>query len=91
MIKKYVLETHVSEEKSHSSTHKAKRDAYMKHDDDVNKTVCLMLDTMNYELQNKYENMAAFKIIEHLKRLYQEQVRHKRFEFLQSPFSRKAS
>ncbi|KAI5433022.1 hypothetical protein KIW84_020354 [Lathyrus oleraceus] len=69
-----------------SSAPKAKRDAYKKHVDDVNETACLMLATMNSELQKQHDNMAAFDMIEHLKMLYQEQARHKRFEVSKALF-----
>ena len=78
--KLYVLETPVPEEEPPSSAPKAERDAYKKHVDDANETACLMLATMNSELQKQHENMSAFDMIEHLKLLYQEQARHERFE-----------
>ncbi|KAI5426970.1 hypothetical protein KIW84_032411 [Lathyrus oleraceus] len=78
--KLYVFEKPVPEEEPPSSTPKAERDAYKKHVDDANETTCLMLATMNSELQKQHENMAAFNMIEHLKMLYQEQARHERFE-----------
>ena len=37
-----------------------------------------MLATMNSERQKQHENMNAFDMIVHLKRLYQEQARHER-------------
>ncbi|KAI5427006.1 hypothetical protein KIW84_032435 [Lathyrus oleraceus] len=60
------------EEEPPSSAPKTERDAYKKHVDDANQTACLMLATMNLELQKQHENMAAFDMIEHLKTLYQE-------------------
>ncbi|KAI5434088.1 hypothetical protein KIW84_021088 [Lathyrus oleraceus] len=67
--KLYVLEKPVPEEEPPSSAPKAERDAYKKHVDDANETACLMLATMNSELQKQHENMAAFDMIEHLKML----------------------
>ncbi|KAI5431046.1 hypothetical protein KIW84_035266 [Lathyrus oleraceus] len=49
--KLYVLEKPVPEEEPSSSAPKAERDAYKKHVDDANETACLMLATMNSELQ----------------------------------------
>ncbi|KAI5420820.1 hypothetical protein KIW84_044592 [Lathyrus oleraceus] len=51
--KLYVLETPVPEEEPPSSAPKAERDAYKKHVDDANETACLMLATMNSELQKQ--------------------------------------
>ncbi|KAI5436266.1 hypothetical protein KIW84_022655 [Lathyrus oleraceus] len=76
--KLHVLETPVPEEEPPSSAPKAERDAYKKHVDDANETACLMLATMNSELQKQHENMSAFDMIEHLKLLYQVQARHER-------------
>jgi len=83
------LETPVPEEEPPSSAPKAERDAYKKHVDDANETACLMLATMNSELQKQHENMAAFDMIEHLKMLYQEQARHERFEVSKALFQGK--
>ncbi|KAI5411381.1 hypothetical protein KIW84_056459 [Lathyrus oleraceus] len=74
----YVLEKPVPEEEPPSSAPKAGRDAYKKHVDDASETACLMLATMNSELQKQHENMATFDMIKHLKMLYQEQARHER-------------
>ena len=87
--KLYVLETPVPEEEPPSSAPKAERDAYKKHVDDANETACLMLATMNSELQKQDENMVAFDMIEHLKMLYQEQARHERFEVSKALFQGK--
>ncbi|KAI5438025.1 hypothetical protein KIW84_023949 [Lathyrus oleraceus] len=59
--KLYVLETPVPEEEPPSSAPKAERDAYKKHVDDANETSCLMLATMNSELQKQHENMSGDK------------------------------
>ncbi|KAI5387652.1 hypothetical protein KIW84_073656 [Lathyrus oleraceus] len=83
--KLYVLEKPVPEEEPPSSAPKEERDAYKKLVDDANETACIMLATMNSELQKQHENMATFDMIKHLKMLYQEQARHERFEF-QKPF-----
>ncbi|KAI5401166.1 hypothetical protein KIW84_065856 [Lathyrus oleraceus] len=87
--KLYVLEKPVPEEEPPSSAPKAERDAYKKHVDDANEIACLMLATMNSELQKQHENMAAFDMIEHLKMFYQEQARHERFEVSKTLFQGK--
>ena len=86
--KQYVLETPVPEEPP-SSAPKAERDAYKKHVDDANETACLMLATMNSELQKQHENMAAFDMIGHLKTLYQEEARNERFQVSKALFNSK--
>lgn len=63
----YVLEAHVPEEKPHSSSDKAERDAYKKHVNDATNTAWLMFATMNFELQNQYDNMEVFDMMKHLK------------------------
>ena len=47
---------------------------------------CLMLATMNSELQKQHEAMDAFDMIEHLKLLFQGQARQERFETSRSLF-----
>ena len=51
---------------------RSNRDAYKKHQDNALDIECLMLATMNSELQKQHENMIAVDIIVHFKRLYQE-------------------
>ncbi|KAI5437995.1 hypothetical protein KIW84_023937 [Lathyrus oleraceus] len=87
--KLYILEKPVPEEEPLNSAPKAERDAYKKHVDDANETACLMLATMNSELQKQHENMAVFDMIEHLNMLYQEQARHERFEVSKALFQGK--
>ena len=58
---------------------RAEKDAYKKHQDDALDVGCLMLATMNSELQKQHEEMGAFDMIEHLKELYQEQARQERY------------
>ncbi|MCI86330.1 putative retrotransposon protein, partial [Trifolium medium] len=58
--KLYVLEEPIPEEETSSSAHKAERDAYKKHVEDALEVGCLMLATMNSELQKQHENMDAF-------------------------------
>ena len=47
---------------------------------------CLLLATMNSELQKQHKNMNAFDMIMHLKRFYQEQARHERFDVSKALF-----
>ncbi|MCI82712.1 putative retrotransposon protein, partial [Trifolium medium] len=54
----------IPKEEPPSSAHKAERDAYKKHVDDALEVGCLMLETMNSELQKQHENMDAFDMIE---------------------------
>ena len=87
----YVLETPAPEIEPLNSAPKEERDAYKKHVNDANKTACLMLATMNSELQKQHENMSAFDMIGHLKMLYQEQVRNERFQVSKALFNSKLS
>ncbi|PKI74361.1 hypothetical protein CRG98_005241 [Punica granatum] len=51
-----------------------------KHLEDTVKVECLVLATMDPELQKQHENIVAYDMIIHLRQLYQEQARHERFE-----------
>jgi len=55
-------------------------DAYSKHLNDVVQVSCIMLATINFELENQLENMTTFDMIKHVKTLYEEQARHERFD-----------
>ena len=48
-----------------------------------------MLATMNSEFQKQHKNLEAYDMIIHLKRLYQEQARHERFEVSKALFQSK--
>ncbi|WJX77911.1 hypothetical protein P8452_61179 [Trifolium repens] len=89
--KLYALEEPVPEEEPANNAPRAKKDAYKKHVEDANEAACLMLATMNSELQKQHENMNAVEMIEHLKTLYAEQARHERFEVSKSLFQCKLS
>ncbi|KAK8640965.1 hypothetical protein V6N13_008716 [Hibiscus sabdariffa] len=41
---------------------------------------CLMLDTMDSELQKQHENMVAYEMIQNLKEIYEGQARQERYE-----------
>ncbi|MCI29810.1 putative ribonuclease H protein, partial [Trifolium medium] len=77
--KLYVLEQQLPELPDATSP-KADKDAYKKHCDDAHDIGCLMLATMNSELQKQHENMEAYDMIMHLKMLYKEQARYERIE-----------
>ena len=83
--KSYVLEEPISEP-SVANAARADRDAYKKHQDDALEVRCFMLVTMNSELQKQHENMNAFDMIVHFKRLYQEQTHHERFNVSKALF-----
>ncbi|KAI3729037.1 hypothetical protein L6452_17683 [Arctium lappa] len=67
-------------EKPNSSAPRTERDTFKKHDEDALDVSCLMLITMEPDLQKQHENMGTFDMIEHLKLLFQEQARHERYE-----------
>ncbi|WJX67634.1 hypothetical protein P8452_52084 [Trifolium repens] len=89
--KLYALEKPVPEEEPANNAPRAEKKAYKKHVEDANEAACLMLATMNSELQKQHENMNAVEMIEHLKTLYAEQARHERFEVSKSLFQCKLS
>ncbi|KAG8492837.1 hypothetical protein CXB51_010063 [Gossypium anomalum] len=62
------------------------KDAYKKHLDDMVDVGCLMLATMNPELQKQHEVMVAYDMIEHLKELYQGQARQERLDISKALF-----
>ena len=77
--KDYVLENPIPPEPA-ANAPRVKRDAYKKHSDDAVDATCLMLATMNSELQKQFENMMAFDIVVQLKNLFQAQARVERYE-----------
>ncbi|XP_038697173.1 uncharacterized protein LOC119994639 [Tripterygium wilfordii] len=83
--KLYVLERVVPEEPP-ATAPRAEKDVYKKHQDDSLDVGCLMLATMNSELQKQHENMEAFEMIEHLKKLFQEQARQERYDISKALF-----
>ena len=88
--KAYVLEQPIPNEPA-ATAPRAERDAHKRHSDDALDVACLMLITMESELQKQHENMGAFDMIEHLKMLFQEQARHERFETSKALFQCKMS
>ena len=53
---------------------------YQKHLDDSIIAACIMLASMSPGLQKQHEAMIAYDIVAHLKVLFHEQARSKRFE-----------
>jgi len=64
------------------------RISYQKHIDDDNDVTCLMLETMNPELQKQHEQMVAYIMIEHLKRMFEGQGRQERFDTSKALFAK---
>src|SRR3954462_6624451 len=84
MIKKEnVLEEPLPEEPADNSTADAKN-AYQKLKDESNEISCLMLASMEPEMQQQFEDIRAFDMIESLKGMFQVQSRTERFEVWQS-------
>src|SRR5438132_6913861 len=68
--KDYVLENPIPPEPA-AKAPPVERAAYKKHTDDAVDATCLMLATMNSELQKQSENMMAFDIVVQLKNMFQ--------------------
>ncbi|KAG8482959.1 hypothetical protein CXB51_022006 [Gossypium anomalum] len=83
--KLYVIEKSLLDEPPANAS-RANKDAYKKHLDDMVDVGCLMLATMNPELQKQHEDMVAYDMIEHLKELYQGQARQERFDISKALF-----
>ena len=83
--KLYVIEQPVPNEPPTNAS-RADRDAYRKHLNDMVDVGCLMLATMNPELQKQHEDMVAYEMIEHLKEFYQGQARQERFDISKALF-----
>src|SRR3954467_4612891 len=84
MIKRRnVLEEPLLEEPADNATAAAKN-AYRKLKDESTEISCLMLASMEPELQQQFEDIRAFDMIESLKGMFQVQDRTERFEVWQS-------
>ncbi|XP_052881000.1 uncharacterized protein LOC128289273 [Gossypium arboreum] len=83
--KLYVIEKSLPDEPPANAS-RANKDAYKKHLDDMVDVGCLMLATMNPELQKQHEDMVAYDMIEHLKELYQGQARQESFDISKALF-----
>ena len=66
--KLYVLEQPIPEAPP-ATAPRADRDAFKKHQDDALDVSCLILATMNSELQKQHELMGAYDMVEHLHQL----------------------
>ena len=84
--KQYVLEEPLPAEEPPLTATRADKDAYKKHQSAALDVGCLMLATMNSELQKQHEEMEAFDMIEHLKQLYQQQARQERYDVSKALF-----
>ena len=82
--KLYVLDEALPEEEPGASATKAQKDAYSKHLNDSIDVTCLMLASMNSELQKQFEEMDAFMMIGQLKAMFQEQARQERFNTIKA-------
>ncbi|KAK8652196.1 hypothetical protein V6N13_061218 [Hibiscus sabdariffa] len=60
--KEYVIEEPVPDEPA-ANAPRADKDKFKKHMDDMVDVGCLMLATMNSELQKQHENMVAYEMI----------------------------
>ncbi|KAK8951727.1 hypothetical protein KSP39_PZI004223 [Platanthera zijinensis] len=83
--KLYVLEEEAPEVPTENSS-RADKDTYKKYTDDALDVECLMLATMNSELQKQHENMGCKEIDEHLKKMFQGQARQERFDVTKALF-----
>ncbi|KAK8634247.1 hypothetical protein V6N13_015075 [Hibiscus sabdariffa] len=77
--KEYVIEEPVPDEPA-ANAPRADKDKFKKHMDDMVDVGCLMLATMNSELQKQHENMVAYEMIQNLKQIYEGQARQERYE-----------
>ncbi|KAK9002667.1 hypothetical protein V6N11_060251 [Hibiscus sabdariffa] len=68
--KEYVIEEPVPDEPI-ANAHRADKDKFKKHLDDMLDVSCLMLATMSPELQKQHEDMNAYNMIQNLKEIYE--------------------
>ena len=66
----YVLDNEIPNEPLANNYPRAERDAYSKHLNDSMNVTCLMLTTMNSELQKQFKEMEAFDMMVHLKGMF---------------------
>ena len=84
----YVLDKPIPEELA-ANVPRAQRDAYFKHQNDSVDVKCLMLATMESELQKQMVDMKAFTMIVRLKEMFQEQACIERFATIKALLSYK--
>jgi hypothetical protein len=76
--KEHVLDTPIPDEPAENAT-AAVKNAFKRASDDSLEVSCLMLATMEPELQKQFENMEAHDMIVGLKGMFQTQARTERF------------
>ncbi|KAK8593425.1 hypothetical protein V6N12_045507 [Hibiscus sabdariffa] len=77
--KEYVIEEPVPDEPA-ANAPRADKDKFKKHMDDTVDVGCLMLATMDSELQKQHGNMVAYEMIQNLKEIYEGQAHQERYE-----------
>jgi hypothetical protein len=77
--KEYVLEKAVPKEAPAKDADKEAQDEFLKHVSDNTDVACLMLATMEPELQKQFETLEAFAMMELLKEMFQRQARIERY------------
>ncbi|KAK8547454.1 hypothetical protein V6N12_031591 [Hibiscus sabdariffa] len=77
--KEHVIEEPVPDEPA-ANAPRANKDKFKKYMDDMVDVGCLMLATMDSELQKQHENMVAYEMIQNLKEIYEGQARQERYE-----------
>ena len=77
--KMYVIDNEIPNEHPANIAPQAKKDVDSKHLNDSMDVTCLILTTMNSELQKQFEEIEAFDMIVHHKGMFQEQARQERF------------
>ena len=86
--KEHVLDHPVPDEPA-ANAPKAQKDAYSKHVNESVDVTCLMLGSMESELQKQLMEMEAYTIIGHLKKMFQEKARIERFATIKALLSYK--
>ena len=76
--KLYVIDQAIPDEPAPDAP-RVERNTFNKHKEDSLDVTCIMLATMEPELQKQMEDMEAYDMIVHLKEMFQEQARHERF------------
>ncbi|KAL4378565.1 hypothetical protein GQ457_02G025270 [Hibiscus cannabinus] len=67
--KEYVIKEHVPNEPG-TNAHRANKDKFKKHMDDMLDVGCLVLATMTLELQKQHQYMVAHEMIQNLKEIF---------------------
>ena len=84
--KEYILNQPILEEPA-TNAPRAQKDAYNKHLNDSVDVTCLMLGCMESELQKQLMEMESYTMIGHLKEIFQEKARIKRFNTIRALLS----